>query len=127
MLSQFEVIPTLPTSDIKKARAFYEGTLGFVAHTVENEGVIYNTGTSRFMVFPSAFAGPGNATRMSFQVARDQFDSEVAALRAAGIALDTFEFADAVWKDGVLHIGEERGVWFRDPDGNVISVETHED
>ena len=33
--------------------------------------------------------------------------------------------SDAIWEDGVMHLGEERGVWFRDPDGNTISVETH--
>ena len=125
MLSDYEVIPTLPTSDLKRARAFYEQVLGFVAHTVENEGVIYNTGTSRFMVYPSAFGGTNRATTMAFQVPHEQFDAEVAALREAGVTLDTFEFADAVWEDGVMHLGEERGVWFRDPDGNTISVETH--
>jgi catechol 2,3-dioxygenase-like lactoylglutathione lyase family enzyme len=125
MLSDYEVIPTLPTSDLKRARAFYEQVLGFVAHTVENEGVIYNTGTSRFMVYPSAFGGTNQATTMAFQVPHAQFDAEVAALREAGVTLDTFEFADAVWEDGVMHLGEERGVWFRDPDGNTISVETH--
>ncbi len=125
MLNEYEVIPTLPTHDLKRARRFYEDVLGFVAHTVENEGVIYGTGTGRFMVFPSAFSGMSQATAMAFQVPHDAFDAEVAALREAGITLDTFEFADAIWEDGVMHLGEERGVWFRDPDGNTISVETH--
>lgn len=125
MLSDYEVIPTLPTHDLKRAREFYEGVLGFVAHVVENEGVIYNTGLSRFMVYPSSFSGTCQATTMAFQVPHDDFDAEVVALREAGIDLDTFEFADAIWEDGVMHLGEERGVWFRDPDGNTISVETH--
>jgi catechol 2,3-dioxygenase-like lactoylglutathione lyase family enzyme len=125
MLSDYEVIPMLPTHDLQRARAFYEGVLGFVAHTIENEGVIYGTGNGRFMLYPSAFSGTSQATAMAFQVPHDDFEAEVAALRKAGIALDTFEFADSIWEDGVTHIGEERGVWFRDPDGNTISVETH--
>ena len=91
MLSDYEVIPTLATSDIKRARHFYEQVLGLVAHTVENEGVIYNTGTGRFMVYPSAFAGSNKATAMAFQVPHAAFDAEVADLKARGIVLDTFE------------------------------------
>ena len=82
MLSDYEVIPTLATSDIKRARHFYEQVLGLVAHTVENEGVIYNTGTGRFMVYPSAFAGSNKATAMAFQVPHAAFDAEVADLLA---------------------------------------------
>ncbi len=125
MLGHYNPIPTLGTSDLKRARTFYEDTLGFIPHTVENEGVLYTCGDSMFLVFPSAFAGTNRATYMSFQVPAEAFDGEVAELKAQGITLDTFEFGDAVWEDGVMHYGEERGAWFRDPDGNIISLETH--
>lgn len=125
MLGQFDAVPTLATSDIAKSRDFYENVLGFVPHAVQNEGVIYTSGSGLFMVYPSAFAGTNKATYVSFQIPNDQFDSEIEGLRRAGITLDEFEFADAVWEDGVMHYGEERGVWFRDPDGNILSVETH--
>ena len=125
MLGQYDVLPTLATSNLKKAREFYEGTLGFAPHIIENEGVAYRTGTGMFMLYSSGSAGTNRATYMSFQVPAEAFDDEIAELKAKGIALDTFEFEDAVWEDGVMSFGEERGVWFRDPDNNFISVETH--
>jgi catechol 2,3-dioxygenase-like lactoylglutathione lyase family enzyme len=125
MLSQYDAIPTLPTSNLQKARQFYEGTLGFVPHVIENEGVLYSAGSDMFLLYPSGFAGTNRATSMSFQVPAEAFDEEVAELRRRGIVLDEFEFEDAVWEDGVMSYGEEKGVWFRDPDGNTIAVETH--
>jgi hypothetical protein len=31
------------------------------------------------------------------------------------------------WQDGVAEMGDMRSVWFRDPDGNVLNVETRID
>lgn len=125
MLGDYTAIPVLPTSDLKRARTFYEEKLGLVPHTIEHEGVLYTTGGDLLLLCPSAFAGTNRATAVVFEVPAANFDAEVAQLRAAGITLDGFEFGDAVWRDGVMSYGEERGVWFRDPDGNSIAVETH--
>lgn len=125
MLGNYTAIPVLPTSDLKRARAFYEDTLGLVPHTVEHEGVLYTTGEDLLLVCPSAFAGTNRATAVAFQIPPDKFDDEVEQLRAAGIMLDDFEFGDAVQEDGVTKYGQEMGVWFQDPDGNYIAVETH--
>ena len=125
MLGNYTAIPVLATSDLERAREFYEQRLGLVPHTIEHEGVLYQTGEDLLLVAPSAFAGTNRATAVAFQVPADAFDAEVAALREAGITLDEFEFGDAVWEEGVMRYGEEKGVWFKDPDGNIISVETH--
>lgn len=125
MLGRYAAMPTLATSDLAKAREFYEGVLGLQVLEVENEGVIYAAGNASLLVYPSAYAGTNKATYVSFQIPGESFDAEIAELKAKGIVLDTFEFADAVWEDGVLTVGETRGAWFRDPDGNTISVETH--
>jgi len=76
-------------------------------------------------VYPSAYAGTNKATGISFQLSADAFDSEVAALRAAGIQFQTFDLpGDATWDDGVLTDGTMSAAWFADPDGNVLNVET---
>jgi hypothetical protein len=59
---------------------------------------------------------------MSFRLSRADFDSTTAALRAAGVAFDTFDAPGVTWQDGVAHMGDYRAVWFRDPDGNVLGV-----
>lgn len=124
MLRDCTPMPTLATSDLGRARAFYEGTLGFVADEDVPEGVAYAAGSTRFLVYPSAFAGSNKATSMGFQVDAGSFDTEIADLQARGVQFDTFEAPGLTWQDGVGHFDGMRAVWFHDPDGNILAVET---
>ena len=125
MLSAHLAMPVLAVSDLDRARAFYEGTLGFAPAIDEvPEGVVYPTANGGFLVYPSSYAGTNKATAISFQIPGDAFDAEVAALRSAGIELQTFDVPDGEWVDGVLTSGSMRAAWFADPDGNILNVET---
>lgn len=125
MLSQYPLTPTLATADMAQARSFYEGTLGFVADESVPEGVMYEAGPNRFLVYESAFAGTNKATSMGFQVPAEVFDAEIADLRDRGITFDTFDAEGLTWDEGVASMGDQmRAAWFHDLDGNIIAVET---
>ncbi|WP_231384038.1 VOC family protein [Cellulomonas sp. URHD0024] len=125
MLSAHPAIPVLAVTDLERARAFYEGTLGFTPGNDEiPEGVLYSTATSGFLVYPSTYAGTNKATAISFQIPGDAFDAEVAALRSAGVELQTFDVPEGEWVDGVLTFESTKSAWFADPDGNILNVET---
>jgi catechol 2,3-dioxygenase-like lactoylglutathione lyase family enzyme len=68
MLSKYPTHTTIPSSDVDRSRAFYEGTLGFVPASVNPGGVFYESGGSRFLVFPSAGAGTSGGTVMGWRV-----------------------------------------------------------
>lgn len=124
MLADFVPVPTLAVSDLPRAREFYEGVLGFEAQGDVPDGVMYRAGTSGFLVYPSAYAGTNKATAVSFQVPDDAFDAEIADLRGKGVTFQTFEIEGITWDDGVATWGGTRSVWFTDPDGNILNVET---
>lgn len=124
MLADYVPIPTLAVADLARAREFYEGVLGFTAQGDVPEGVLYTGGASAFLVYPSAYAGTNKATAMSFQVPDASFDEEVARLRERGVVFQTFEMEGITWDDGVATWGPGRSVWFEDPDGNIVNVET---
>jgi catechol 2,3-dioxygenase-like lactoylglutathione lyase family enzyme len=124
MLADYQPIPAIAVKDLERARAFYEGTLGFSPAGDVPDGVIYPAGNSSFLVYPSAYAGTNKATAMSFQVAPDAFDAEVAALRSKGLRFQTFDLEGLVWDGEVAIMGEQKAVWFSDPDGNVLNVES---
>ncbi|MDM7831116.1 VOC family protein [Cellulomonas edaphi] len=128
MLSDHAALPTLAVSDLTRARQFYEDTLKFVRRDGAPDGVLYATGPGAFLVYESSFAGTNKATAISFQVG-DAFDAEVADLRAAGIEFQTFDVPDEYgrWSDGILESESMRAVWFADPDGNIINLETGTD
>ncbi len=124
MLSDYTPTPTLATADPVRSRDFYEGTLGLTPGEDAGGGLFYPAGSSAFFVYPSAFAGTNQATSISFEVPAEQFDAEIAALRANGIAFDTFEAEGVVWEDGVAEMDGMRSVWFQDPDGNILNLES---
>ncbi len=127
MLSDHTPTPTLATADTARSRAFYEGVLGFTPGEEAGGGVFYPSGSSSFFVYPSGYAGTNQATSMSFELPAGAFDEVIATLRDAGVEFDTFEAEDMTWQDGVAEMGGMRSVWFRDPDGNVLNVETRID
>lgn len=129
MLSDHLAMPCLAVRDLDRARQFYEGTLGFRPADVPGAdeavmGVVYATKDGGMLVYPSQYAGSNRATAVSFSIADEAFDAEVAALRAAGIEFQTFELPAGTWEDGVLVDGLMRSAWFADPDGNVVNVES---
>lgn len=124
MLSEFTPVATLAVRNVEQARTFYEGVLGFTPAGDAPDGVMYRAGASQILVYPSAYAGSNKATAVSFQVPAGAFDAEVAALRESGLVFQTFKMAEMAWEDGVATMGEMRAVWFADPDGNILNVET---
>ena len=125
MLADHDAMPTLAVTDLARARQFYEEVLGFAPQGDVPDGVVYRSGSTSFLVYPSSFAGTNKATAISFQVPVDGFDAEVAALRAKGLTFQTFEVEGITWDDGVASWGEGRSLWFEDPDGNILNVESH--
>jgi catechol 2,3-dioxygenase-like lactoylglutathione lyase family enzyme len=113
---------------MQRARAFYEGTLGFEPGTQTPDGVQYRSGSGTFLVYESAYAGTNKATAMEFEIDDDHFDAEVAQLRGKGVDFDTFEMEGMVWEEGVATISmagfTAKAAWFRDPDGNIIAIST---
>jgi catechol 2,3-dioxygenase-like lactoylglutathione lyase family enzyme len=125
MLGDHDTIATLAVTDMQVARDFYERVLGLTARGDVPDGVLYTAGSGAFLVYPSSFAGTNKATAMSFQVPGDSFDAEVSALRDEGVQFQTFDAPGISWDDGVASFGGDfRGIWFQDPDGNILSVET---
>ncbi len=126
MLADYAPVPTLAVKDVQRAREFYEGVLGYTARADVASGVFYTAGSGSFFVYPSAYAGTNKATAMSVQVPDGSFDTEVSALRDKGVAFQTFEMDGITWDDGVASFddGQYRSVWFEDPDGNILNLES---
>jgi catechol 2,3-dioxygenase-like lactoylglutathione lyase family enzyme len=124
MLSECTPVATLPTADVARARRFYEETLGLTPVREDVAGIMYRCGEGNLFLYQSEYAGTNKATAVTFMVSDDRFDGEVDALRKKGVTFQTFEYEGMEWKDDVMVSDEMRGVWFSDPDGNVLNVGT---
>jgi catechol 2,3-dioxygenase-like lactoylglutathione lyase family enzyme len=124
MLSDHPVYATIATGDLARARAFYEGTLGFSAEMEDDAGgILYRSGATRFLLYQSAFAGGAQQTVATWVV--DDADAAVDELAGKGVTFEQYDLpglkTDA---RGIAEFGPFRGAWFKDPDGNILNVGT---
>ena len=122
MLKDQDIYATIAVRDLAKARKFYEGTLGLEPVATEgNEVVTYKTGASKMMVYRSEYAGTNKATAATWVVG-DEVDAIAMALKAKGVTFESYDWPE-VRHDGDVHVmGELRNAWFKDPDGNILSI-----
>ena len=121
MLNSATSHATVAVSDIGRARKFYEETLGFKPMDERSDGVRYQTGGGTwFLVYPSSFAGTAKSTYMSFEVSN--LEEAVKELRGRGIVFEEYDMPGLKTVDGIAEIQGVKGAWFKDPDGNILSV-----
>lgn len=112
---------TLAVSDLQRARDFYEDTLGLEPVQEDLVSVLYRSGDSVLVVYPSEYAGTNKATAATW-AAGDDFDAIVQDLKSKGVSFEHYDLPDTT-RDGDVHsMGDLRGVWFKDPDGNILSL-----
>jgi catechol 2,3-dioxygenase-like lactoylglutathione lyase family enzyme len=122
MLKDHDSSAILAVADLDRARAFYGETLGLdLADEGGEEGVlVYRTGATRLVVYASDYAGTNRANAVVWGVGGD-LDSIVAALEAKGAAFE--HYPDIGRLDGnVHHAGGMKLVWLKDPDGNILHI-----
>ena len=121
MLGGHDVGATLAVDDFDAARSFYEETLGLTAVTEMGDSAVFQAGNSRLLVYVSEYAGTNQATAATWAVG-DQLDAVVEALRAKGVSFEHYDLPETT-REGDVHVmGEMRGVWFKDPAGNIIGL-----
>jgi catechol 2,3-dioxygenase-like lactoylglutathione lyase family enzyme len=122
MLGDKDAMATLAVKDIRAAKKFYEGKLGLKPVPTEESTVLgYKSGDSTIMVYESQFAGTNKATAATWVVG-DQVDKIVKALKAKGVAFEHYDMP-ATNLEGDVHVsGKMRVAWFKDPDGNILSI-----
>jgi catechol-2,3-dioxygenase len=122
MLGSKNAAATLAVTDLERARQFYENTLGLEPLQEVPGSVLYKSGSSALLVYPSEYAGTNQATAATWAVG-DDFDAAVEELRTKSVAFEHYDDLPDTTREGDVHmIGEFRGVWFKDPDGNILSL-----
>ena len=121
MLGKSDATPMIAVTDLDRARKFYEDTLGLKTKDDWGEGATLRSGDTLINVYKSEFAGTNKATALTFQV--DDIDKEVSELRDKGIFFEKYDLP-GLKPSGDCYVGEGgfKTAWFKDPDGNILSL-----
>jgi catechol 2,3-dioxygenase-like lactoylglutathione lyase family enzyme len=120
MLESARAMAFVPATDLGRARGFYEGILGLEVLDVSGFACVFRVGGATLRVALVGELSPQPFTVFGWEV--PAIGETMAALAARGVEFLRFEGMDqdpaGVW----ITPGGDRIAWFRDPDGNVLSL-----
>ncbi len=123
MLADSKLMGFIFTHDYEKARAFYEGQLGFQFLSQDQFALAVKAGVHMIRIVKIPDFTPARATVLGWEVT--DIDSIVTWLKGRGVVFDDYPFIQnresLIWDAP----GGNRVAWFKDPDGNVLSVSQH--
>ena len=83
--------------------------------------IVFKSGKSTVNVYRSQYAGTNEATAATWAVGED-VDNIVQELKAKGVKFEHYDFP-GMKREGDVHVaGKIRNAWFKDPDGNILSI-----
>jgi len=124
MLGSTKIVAFVPTRDAEKARTFYEGVLGLRFVSDDGFALVFDANgiMMRVAKVPPPFT-PAPFTILGWQVT--EIEKVAAGLQGKGVQFERYGFLEqdklGIWTTPT----GEKVAWFKDPDGNVLSVSQH--
>jgi catechol 2,3-dioxygenase-like lactoylglutathione lyase family enzyme len=111
----------LPAQDVERARAFYAKHFGLEPFGERHGHLYYDVAGTPLLIFPSTGSPSGTHDQLGLVV--DDLDAEAERLRANGVQFEEFPGPpDATIRDGIIDRGFMKAGWFKDSEGNLISI-----
>lgn len=120
MLSQSTIVATIAVKNLATAREFYEGTLGLTLAAERTDGVMYKSGDGKLFLYESSNGGQNPATSAAWGV--DDVEACVEELKSKGVSFERYEDMPVEWQGHIAVSDDLKSAWFKDPDGNILSV-----
>jgi catechol 2,3-dioxygenase-like lactoylglutathione lyase family enzyme len=119
-LGEAKVVAFVGTSRADRARAFYRDTLGLKLISEDNFALVFDVSGTMLRVALVPHLTPAAFTVLGWQV--PDVAATVRNLQEAGVALERYHGIAqdelGIWTAP----GGARVAWFKDPDGNILSV-----
>ena len=109
----------VPTQDLKKARAFYEGLLGLRSVSEDQFALVLDANGTMIRVTKVTDLKPQPFTILGWQV--PDIRQAVSELGDKGIQFERYEMKEQDERGVWTAPGGARVVWFKDQDGNLLS------
>jgi catechol 2,3-dioxygenase-like lactoylglutathione lyase family enzyme len=123
MLASKNLVGFVLTRDYDKARAFYEGKLGFEFVSVDQYALVMKAGRSKIRIGKLPDFTPAQHTVLGWEV--DDIEAIVSWLKSRGVVFEKYPFIQdpelGIW----TAYNGDKVAWFKDSDGNVLSVSQH--
>lgn len=124
MLGNYDLMAFVATGDAAKAKAFYQDKLGLEFVSQDDFAVVFNAHGILIRITPIPGHKPTEHTVLGWRV--PNIAAAAADLEKAGVKFGRYSFLEqdslGIW---TAPGGAAKVAWFKDPDGNVLSVSQH--
>ena len=122
-LGKYNIIGFVTIVDVARAKEFYRDTLGLRLVSEDGFALVFDSGGAPLRISLAQEVIPAKYTVLGWDV--KDIRATVTALKKAGVIFEIFGF----FKQDELGIwtapNGDQVAWFKDPDGNVLSVSHH--
>ena len=125
MLTNSRPVILLPTLDRDKARTFFCDVLGLTLKSEDDFAIVFDSAGIMFRVTPVQAFTPHEFSVLSWEV--EDITASVTDLGSRGVLFERYDFPWMSQDDlGIWTAPDGTKVaWFKDPDGNLLSVSQH--
>jgi catechol 2,3-dioxygenase-like lactoylglutathione lyase family enzyme len=121
MLQRFRFDAILPATDLARARRWYAEKLGLDQPRETPEGLYYDCAEgTRFLLYQAGGPASGQHTQGGWVVA--DIEQVVADLKARGVVFEEYDLPGLKTVNSIADFGGERGAWFKDSEGNTLTL-----
>jgi catechol 2,3-dioxygenase-like lactoylglutathione lyase family enzyme len=123
MINKAKIIAFIPTRNAESSKAFYEGILGLRFVSDDKFAMVFDANGTMIRIARVPPYAPAQFTIMGWEV--KNIADVVAGLQKKSV---NFEKYDGLGQDnlGIWSApGGAKVAWFKDPDGNILSVSEH--
>jgi catechol 2,3-dioxygenase-like lactoylglutathione lyase family enzyme len=120
ILSSGTIMGFVPTSDAARARSFYEDVLGLPFVKDDGFAMVFEANGNMIRIARANDFKPAPFTILGWKV--DDIRSTVTRLIENGVAFERYEFLEQDEQGCWRSPNEATVAWFKDPDGNVLSL-----
>ena len=122
MLKNLPVVTFVPTTQFTRARDFYEQTLGLPLVSQDDFALVFALSHASLRVVKVEAFTPAPFTILGWDV--PSMDAGLKTLSAKGVTFQRYPFMDA-GSDAWTSPSGAKVAWFKDPDGNTLSLTEH--
>ena len=119
MLANASIVAFVATTDATSARRFYEGALGLRCTVDDEYALVFDANGTMLRIAKVQAVAPSLYTVLGWHV--NDIETTVRTLADAGVRFERYEgmAQDAL---GIWTTPGGRVAWFKDPDGNLLSL-----
>jgi catechol 2,3-dioxygenase-like lactoylglutathione lyase family enzyme len=121
-LSTAPAATTLPAEDLRRARSYYEETLGLETEKREDmpESLFVHAGQGTLIVLYERARTTADNTAVTFEV--DDLEGTISELRSHGVRFEEYDFPGLKTVGAIAVRDADKAAWFKDSEGNTLCL-----